>query len=287
MFETYVKIDWLTLTKKPASGMWFDPINNQVEALSLAVQSLAEIGLQDGNIAPAGGFGFYPWVWDFDNGAVKVFIPRVPVEQGVMIQVHGAFNRADMTHRNILACALIYEWRVTRIDVAVDIFDCGLKPRWIFELYEKNHKFSKTRPGWFPGVKSGTCYIGSRHSARMLRIYDKGEEQKVSSDWLRVEGEYKDDLAHQIALEANANIGSVVHDMRNKLDLPMYALDLILEHVANGEHAKVKGHVKTRSDREKWFMAQVLPAFKTLVLHDYDAAARVVEAFSEMLDSLA
>lgn len=283
--ENYVSIDWLTLTDKWPVGGQIAQVESTAEALNIAAHYMANLEIHEGGLMPMLGQGFYPWIFKFSEPGLIISVPRRMDEQGVKLEFSGSWSDHNLPHRRILALAKQYNYHVTRIDVAVDLFETGLKPKWIFTLLDRYHRGKTSQPKWFPGKKGSTVYLGSRESDRMLRIYDKGQEQGVDIDWLRVEGEYKGKLAEQVAAACLENIGRVVEDMRNKLNLPLFALDILLEMAANGEHAKIKGYVKTRSDRERWLFEQVLPALRTLAISDYEAACRFVEAAQELLDA--
>lgn len=283
--ESYVKIDWLTLTMKFGDPIYTNEVESAAEAIAVMAYCLPQLGIETVSLEPMVGTGFYPYQFRATDPGLIISVPKDMGKQGIKVEFSGAWDHADLPHRLILHNALMHEWNVTRIDVAVDLFETGIKPRWIFHLYEHLHVGSETQPKYFPGKKGATVYIGSRESDRMLRIYDKGAEQGVDTDWLRVEGEYKGKLAKVVAEQFLANPGTVVEDMRNKLDLPLYALDIFLERLASGEHAKIKSPVKAKSDRERWLYEQVLPALRTLAYTDYDAAAGFVMACQELLDS--
>jgi len=97
--------------------------------------------------------------------------------------------------------------RVTRIDLAIDVFDQDID---IVALASTPR--IKSAPGscrkwnYFKGHDGGcTAYIGSRKSEKFLRIYDKAAEQGITDrKWTRFELEIKGDAAKVVAEQVAA-----------------------------------------------------------------------------------
>lgn len=95
----------------------------------------------------------------------------------------------------------------TRIDLAVDDIGCNhfsvsdvchyLDNQ---QVISKFRKWQEIRGKTFSGSSVGhTCYMGSRQSDVMLRIYDKQLEQETSYPWVRWELEIKHEKANKCA----------------------------------------------------------------------------------------
>lgn len=105
--------------------------------------------------------------------------------------------------------SLLYEWiermngNVTRIDLAIDLFDCEAYPVDILHAWECDQFMTTAQSVTLIEKKrrkksaGSTVYIGSRDSERFVRAYDKGKEQKTDLDWIRVELEMKGKRAMQ------------------------------------------------------------------------------------------
>ena len=87
---------------------------------------------------------------------------------------------------------------VTRLDIAMDIFKDKKLLELIIDSYNLNNYSSKAKSSNILISKSEngrtgtTINFGSRQSAVLIRIYDKGAEQDLEVDWIRFEIECKD-----------------------------------------------------------------------------------------------
>lgn len=89
------------------------------------------------------------------------------------------------------------EGKVTRLDLALDLFDTGGHPLDMYHAFKCNQVATTTKSVTIfskEGVdddKGSTVYFGSRQSDRFTRVYDKGKEQHTDLDWIRIEMELK------------------------------------------------------------------------------------------------
>jgi hypothetical protein len=117
--------------------------------------------------------------------------------QGVMITLTGrdlmALRAAKQPLRAILSHIDYVKGRVTRLDVAIDVFGGGVTPDDVLRAWKRGEVKTPSKKilRWASadGDKNTgvTVQFGSRKSARCLRVYDKGKEQKTNEDWIRVE----------------------------------------------------------------------------------------------------
>ena len=80
--------------------------------------------------------------------------------------------------------------RCTRLDLAIDCYNTGLKPQQATEeiTNERVSTLARKFPIWYdPTQKGYTQYIGKKSSSAFCRIYDKGAEMGVGGEWTRVE----------------------------------------------------------------------------------------------------
>lgn len=92
-----------------------------------------------------------------------------------------------------------YGFKATRIDISIDDFDKGLKFDEIGEACENKNFFGFKDYLPLGGYgKPMTFQLGSRESARYIRIYDKNAESNGQIDAVRFELEAKRELAQAI-----------------------------------------------------------------------------------------
>lgn len=170
--------------------------------------------------------------------------------------------------------------RFTRIDVAIDLLDCGGQVEDVARCIEgqgaslpvKTHSIIR---GVHGGITGTTVYIGSRQSDRFTRIYDKGAEQGLPLDWIRLELECKGDFA--IAIGADDRIftpGGVIAEITRRLQLPgVQWFSELLTHSAEREPLPVN---RTRGNRLRWQDNVLFGMCLDAIEENEDFAARIV-----------
>lgn len=155
----------------------------------------------------------------------------------------------------------------SRVDIAFDLFGYGINPLRIYEDWKAgkvNGAFRKAKP-YIAGEKlpdgtiseSSTCYMGSRTSEVMLRIYEKGKEQGNDLDWQRVEIEIKGDKAKAALADMYAHgIGPVGAQMlREFVDMPYrFYRDILKQKVVELTLTERK-----QTDRQAWLSNVIMP----------------------------
>jgi hypothetical protein len=115
--------------------------------------------------------------------------------------------------------------RITRADYALDDFGQRITLERVLDAeasgalvmrWQGLTLIQKRKRGQICGW---TCYLGSRQSQAMVRIYDKASEQNKPGAWVRFELETKSDLADRLAREyfsagASAILGQVHRRLR-------------------------------------------------------------------------
>lgn len=177
--------------------------------------------------------------------------------------------------------------RFTRIDLAIDDIGCRyFSCSDVLELLKKNLCVSKFRSYQTTERNSisdnssegMTVYFGSRTSDVMLRLYDKGKEQKVDYEWYRWELEIKHDKADMIAqkiIQAD-RLGAVAigllsnyvrfieYDATRRERCSMHPVwSRFVKDVETIGLTLQKGH-KTVEDKEDWIKRQCLPTIAGL-----------------------
>jgi len=189
-FEVNFTIDWISVTV---------PIGKELELL----KGLYGEHVRDGiKAAPPKG---YNQATEYEGG-IRVAWNTKREEMGVHASMSGSslrFLYAKGIHwhdlfRVIAAC----NGRTSRVDLAIDIKNGGIKLADISEANLKPYKGKGRTPRFLPvgtQEKGWSVYIGARQSDKYLRIYDKAKEQKdYVSDYVRVELETKGEVAHAV-----------------------------------------------------------------------------------------
>lgn len=128
----------------------------------------------------------------------------------VLVEMTGsqlsAARRAGSTEAGIIAEATRLGANFTRIDFAVDLFDCDAVPLDVLECWRTDQlitsalSVSLVQKETRKGRTGQTVYVGARSSERLVRIYDKGAQSKTKLDWTRVEMEIKGKRARQFGM---------------------------------------------------------------------------------------
>lgn len=245
-----VKIDWITITKPSLelSG------ENEV---AMQMYDFDNIELWDSATAP------YPYKYGVRN-AIGALGGSQRKGQGTLIQWSGSAC-AMIDTESILSLARLNDWRITRLDCAVDFigFDTTVEDyRQEFandqcNTTARNHDEHKSE-------NSGhTLYIGSFKSARFLRIYNKTASEarfidadKIPDKWVRCELRLGDDYAKNAAsylLQTGVTDG-IPDLIRGYADFPN-----IEEYQSISKQPKtVLGSGKKDTKTRKWLVTQVL-----------------------------
>lgn len=126
----------------------------------------------------------------YEDGRVLMSNPERP-EMGVHLTWNGdACGRCPIDPTDLVKWLLNAKFSFTRIDIAIDIFNCNLQPEQAKEEIENGR--CKTRAQKFPywgdaGSPGFTQYVGKKTSESYLRIYDKAAEMGIEQDHTRVE----------------------------------------------------------------------------------------------------
>lgn len=279
-------VDWITASKKYAFAE-LDVVTNILDAQWIALRVKQELGLDNGGLTFARREGFYAWVFVLDEYKVEVGVSETPSKQGIVVRCTGKSFQNGVDADSILAIMRDKAWRVTRLDIAFDMV--GEAELWEM-VYVKAKAFcdKKNRKVQEIVAKTGhTIYIGSRESERMVRIYDKGAQQKVDYLWTRLEMEYKGDVAAQMARISHPVAVHALADVVAWLD----GSDIQIVHAATDYTKAIAApdivRIPVRSDREVWMNSTVSAALLKWALEDFDRAQQWLSNMSSMLDIMA
>ena len=143
-------------------------------------------------------------------------------DMGVHVILSGSVLRAASgCPLSLLHWLLHHGGRVSRIDIALDEVNGALKFHKMEKCIAYDYLVCQGREcrimesgklgRWYETL-SKTLYFGSAKSRTQYRIYDKAKESNVEGPWVRVEGQYRNENAHVVALQvhdAQFDLGSV------------------------------------------------------------------------------
>jgi len=187
----------------------------------------------------------------------------------------------------LLRISKIPSLSVTRIDFAVDVVEPGIRANEVYEAYHRGGvvtgarkiKRVQTHAGPRDDDPATTVYIGSRQSMQMLRIYDKGKQQRIATDWVRIEievkGEKADRLLEAMLREGVYDAGCEAIRLFAKFDTDWYANAL-------EGWADVDLSVGRKvTDWERWVRETVIPNFERAVRADTAGAREALRTLWE------
>lgn len=184
--------------------------------------------------------------------------------------------------------------RVSRIDLQSTV---SMRDDWSqWRLFNRLKKAGKTVS--FVSSKStktnrelSTVYIGKRASDKVLRIYEKEDDE--GNVYLRFEAEYKRDrgaLIGQRVVNAGALKGGKEREeiagfLKFELQkLKDEKLTLMFKHLMNYEANRVRVRRVRNADKTRdWLISQVLPAFKKYI-QNHDSDPIVTGEFQKAID---
>lgn len=174
--------------------------------------------LTDLELRKALSFGFPLKTWQRDKGkfgysqafihpfGIMVMSNHSRPEMGVHVSFSGRALRSlteqGVTAVEMLVWSLENQGRISRLDLAIDVFDVKIDPIALAKSERvKSEPGTARKWSYIQGHDGGTtAYIGSRKSERFLRIYDKAAEQRRAGElWTRFELELKSDSARAAA----------------------------------------------------------------------------------------
>lgn len=173
---------------------------------------------------------------------------------------------------------------IARLDIAIDLHDSGLDIRKLFKQCEDSK--CQTRSNKYKGIfgdenDGDTLYVGSmKKRSKLLRIYDKAKERKISGDWKRIELELRGKLASQAAkvLLESDDIGKVSRSMIRAF--AHFPEDEIWEQFMNVPEIPITVSNRRSSNTERWLLKQCAPALARAVLANPD----FMSAFTDAVD---
>lgn len=179
---------------------------------------------------------------------------------------------AGLPALKLLQYAVSVGARVTRLDLALDIFGRDADPLDIYRAFLAGELITHVqvveqmeRKRRIDGETSSdgvTVYIGSRHSERFVRIYDKAKERRMDGlKWTRIEFEVAGSLAGTLGgcLSPEGFEAVIQAAIKGFCQAPTvgWYTDAI-----TGPAVQLPVLGRRESDRKRWLLKQVAPALK-------------------------
>lgn len=283
--RTTANIDWLTITKK--MDITDQSPQNIYEAKEVVLNVMSDLLWDnDWTFKFERKEGFYDWVFKIMPFGITLAVSADLQRQGVRVVVPGKACEDKFILNSLIYAAKETGWTLTRVDMAVDVF--GMEYDWKIAS-EEAMKFCEEKGRSFTqvhGGKGSTIYLGSRHSANMVRVYDKAAEQGKDYPWVRIEGEFKGDVAKLLWQSEGYLFENVMRHMAAWLSdwkdpLVGYVMDCIDLPPLLAQIGR-----KTETDRETWLTTQVIAALRNLAEDDIEAAQRFVDMAAALVDAV-
>jgi len=273
-----LRIDWLSATKKEFPS-WIQKGSrlSYSQSLNLALWCFRNLS-RSGDFETTKPNPHYGLAWRERQSGIVIHVPALPLEQGVLVVASGhalgsmenAFDFLKVVHHS--------GWKATRIDVAYDLMDTGWNASLLAAEWQKaNGEGSKRYTHHIVTTKGDTFYIGSRSSPKMLRIYDKGLEQKTSLDWLRIEIELKHAAAKNALSMLATSPYAATKDVLKLLALPQLELTKWIAQAGGGGEGIKSTAPRVNSSRFAWIRDSVLPALEKMKAEEPHAYKEIIE----------
>jgi len=170
--------------------------------------------------------------------------------------------------------------RVTRLDLATDLYDTPVDYHNLYEQLDAGNARTAARDWRLVQSRTGaTVYVGSRHSERFLRLYDKGKKDLNGKRlWARAELEIKGTTARGVAKWL------ILHGLESGMGVIGAFIDfntVTWSYWMQQEAPVVISSTQTRSDTTAWLLGAVA---KTLA-REIEKDDSILELFIDAVES--
>jgi len=179
----------------------------------------------------------------------------------------------DTTGFDILKHHVEVGHNIARVDIALDFINCGLDVQDFVNQWDNGDCVTKLRSANI--VKSldndgYTLYIGSQKTRKKLvKIYNKGAEQGVHTDWTRVELQLMGKPATRLSklwLEASEDKEFMLKGIKNVVDFPMLPeWNMVFDGVIP---VKIGSQSSEKGDTRDWLLNKVIPSLAREIVLD-------------------
>lgn len=197
---------------------------------------------------------------------------------GIFIQISGsALSSSHFDNFNIFETIdklkkYNVDYSISRVDVAIDI---EKDFKWFYDKYIQGLFVSRYRSykSYLDQNNRGTLYFGKRGNNTFFRIYDKGLEQNVDFNWVRIEMECRGKDSCEQLLEAmkegNVNcvfMGHLRVVEKIEKNLSRMKTDKEWMEMLNNPKERIKVKRLEKDSTLFWLENQVAPTLKALIL---------------------
>lgn len=216
------------------------------------------------------GRGRYGYRHMFQNGIGASILAAGDERQGIHLVLTGdTLDRiracSSLTEHSLMEHILSQDGSVSRLDIAIDVYDTSLTPAAMAKAYENHELKTQAKKGrLITGINDDNegFTLGSRISERYMRIYDKRAEQHIMDgpSWLRLEMELKRlrarGLATVLATENNTR-GVINKAIGDYMSIPN---SKTLEEVLRDQTGDIPQEHRKIHSTYKWLMDVVAPS---------------------------
>lgn len=167
----------------------------------------------------------------------------------------------------------------SRVDICFDLFDYGIDVKRLYADWKGGKLQARCRKAkpYMEGemnddgtvTEAATVYFGSRTSETMVRVYDKGKEQRTDLDWTRFELEIKGDKAKVVMADcARLGVGLVGKQLLREY-FPKMPYKF-WKPLTQGESVELTPVGRKMTEREAWIRNVVLPVLREEIDKEWD-----------------
>lgn len=174
--------------------------------------------------------------------------------------------------------------KVVRLDISIDFFDSDISIE-ILALQAKNKMVKTNSKSWLHILSDTgeTLYIGSLNKRKkLLRIYDKGLEQKVQKNWIRVELELHHRSAEQGSKMLMGYGLEIIPSIIN--GFASFPCDDIYTECMGSDNMTIRVKEEKENSTQKWLIEVIAPLVARVSLEDKHFADRFVREVMTLMD---
>lgn len=299
MSEIKHSIDWIQYSIAWPNQIAEWPINAQAEH-ALAMTAIPRVASDLSNWSrpedetPFGMQG-YSKTYDMKYASVHVNPQRREQKIGVRMTGRdlGAYRGFGGTEQKLID--FVYESKagVSRIDIAFDLFDRKINLNRIYADWKAGTVSTKARTvrPMVSGTRnehgeieeSTTLYFGSRTSDIMVRMYEKGKEQRTDLDWIRIELEIKGDRAKAVLMDCYANGVGIVGRELLRYFIPKTPYKFWQE-LLSTKTVELTAMGRKKTERQIWLENVVFPILREEIDREWES--EVSNGITETVESL-
>lgn len=262
-----LSIDWISCTFKDSKNLSYPP----------------ELTRERVECKPFNGYNVGA---RYSDGRIELVNTGRPEMGSHIVLSGGTLRELPITAEDFLSHVVKHSATITRLDLAIDCRECGLKPSDATERIKANDCITLARkfPLWFdPTEKGYTQYIGKKSSMAFCRIYNKAAEMGDDGEWTRVECSFGGDRAQVAARECllGKDYRGLVRGFVDFSNWPEW------EAVMSAEAVPTK-YSRSLSNTKRWLLSSAATSLarECYLDGDHEFYFRFIDTFRFFLDKL-